>query len=175
MDTSLPGLLALLEGSQRVSIAQACQAVDSCLEANRSDLCANRLKSGKLDPAGSCQRKLIAFILSITTCISPAFDYVGKLWRYGHLPTKDHASRTLLSQPRMSLCQASCMYLGGPIQISRQRTFTTSHFHAFCRDNLRGFFVQCFPALLKQLFGYDGSSWLTTASKVRTNRACQSL
>lgn len=26
--------------------------------------------------------------------------------------------------------------------------------------------MQCFPALLKQLFGYDGVSWLTTASKV---------
>ncbi|KAK9838022.1 hypothetical protein WJX74_009893 [Apatococcus lobatus] len=43
------------------------------------------------------------------------------------------------------------------------------------RDNLRVFFVQCFPALLKQLFGYDGSSWLTTASKNQNDEDAQAL
>ncbi|KAK9815560.1 hypothetical protein WJX72_005838 [[Myrmecia] bisecta] len=33
------------------------------------------------------------------------------------------------------------------------------------RDNLRGFFEQCFSLLLKQIFGYDGSSWLTSVGK----------
>lgn len=32
---------------------------------------------------------------------------------------------------------------------------------ARCRDNTRDFFEQCFPVLLKRLFGYDGSSWLS--------------
>ena len=34
-------------------------------------------------------------------------------------------------------------------------------------DNLRGFFEQCFPTLLKRLFGYDGTSWLTLVARVR--------
>lgn len=42
--------------------------------------------------------------------------------------------------------------------------------HARCRDNLRGFFEQCFPTLLRRLFGYDGSSWLTAVAKVRRGR-----
>lgn len=39
-----------------------------------------------------------------------------------------------------------------------------------CRDNLRGFFEQCFPTLLKRLFGYDGPSWLNLVARVRTSR-----
>lgn len=35
----------------------------------------------------------------------------------------------------------------------------------FCRDQLRGFFEQCFLLLLKRIFGYDGSSWLSTVAK----------
>ncbi|KAK9861773.1 hypothetical protein WJX84_002738 [Apatococcus fuscideae] len=77
MDTSITGLLGLLEGQLKITIAQACQAIDSCLDANR--------------------------------------------------------------------------------------------------DNLRGFFVQCFPALLKQLFGYDGSSWLTTASKNQNDQDAKAI
>jgi hypothetical protein len=38
-----------------------------------------------------------------------------------------------------------------------QSTITTA---LSCRDNIRGFFEQCFSQLLKQIFGYDGSSWL---------------
>jgi len=34
------------------------------------------------------------------------------------------------------------------------------------RDNLRGFFEQCFSLLLKQIFGFDGSSWLNIIAKV---------
>ena len=34
------------------------------------------------------------------------------------------------------------------------------------RDNLRGFFEQCFSLLLKQAFGYEGSSWLNSIAKV---------
>lgn len=34
-----------------------------------------------------------------------------------------------------------------------------------CRDNLRGFFEQCFPPLLKRVFGYDGSSWLAQVAR----------
>lgn len=47
-----------------------------------------------------------------------------------------------------------------------------------CSDNLRGFFEQCFPTLLKRLFGYDGTSWLTLVAQVRAparRRACQGL
>ncbi|KAK9831540.1 hypothetical protein WJX81_007383 [Elliptochloris bilobata] len=33
------------------------------------------------------------------------------------------------------------------------------------RDNLRGFFEQCFSLLLKQIFGFDGSSWLYMIAK----------
>ena len=36
-----------------------------------------------------------------------------------------------------------------------------------CSDNLRGFFEQCFPTLLKRLFGYDGPSWLNLVARVR--------
>ncbi|KAL4451949.1 hypothetical protein ABPG75_007611 [Micractinium tetrahymenae] len=32
-------------------------------------------------------------------------------------------------------------------------------------DNLRGFFEQCFPTLLKRLFGYDGTSWLNLVAQ----------
>ncbi|KAK9917041.1 hypothetical protein WJX75_000269 [Coccomyxa subellipsoidea] len=32
-------------------------------------------------------------------------------------------------------------------------------------DNYRGFFEQCFSQLLKQIFGYDGSSWLDQAAQ----------
>ena len=35
-----------------------------------------------------------------------------------------------------------------------------------CSDNLRGFFEQCFPTLLKRLFGYDGMSWLNLVAQV---------
>ena len=42
---------------------------------------------------------------------------------------------------------------------------------AGCRDNLRGFFEACFPTLLRRLFGYDGSSWLTAVAKVRQRRS----
>ena len=35
-----------------------------------------------------------------------------------------------------------------------------------CSDNLRGFFEQCFPTLLKRLFGYDGTSWLNLVARV---------
>ena len=38
-----------------------------------------------------------------------------------------------------------------------------------CRDNYRGFFEQCFSQLLKQIFGYDGSSWLDQAAQARAN------
>lgn len=34
------------------------------------------------------------------------------------------------------------------------------------RDNLRGFFETCFPLLVKNLFGYDGPSWLSAAAEV---------
>ena len=34
------------------------------------------------------------------------------------------------------------------------------------RDNYRGFFEQCFSNLLKQIFGYDGSSWLNAIAQV---------
>lgn len=34
------------------------------------------------------------------------------------------------------------------------------------RDNYRGFFEQCFSNLLKQIFGYDGSSWLNHIAQV---------
>ncbi|BDA48624.1 hypothetical protein COCOBI_12-3050 [Coccomyxa sp. Obi] len=34
------------------------------------------------------------------------------------------------------------------------------------RDNYRGFFEQCFSQLLKQIFGYDGSSWLDQVAQV---------
>lgn len=37
------------------------------------------------------------------------------------------------------------------------------------RDNLRGFFEQVFPTLLRRLFGYDGSSWLTAVAKVQAS------
>ena len=33
-------------------------------------------------------------------------------------------------------------------------------------DNLRGFFETCFPLLVKNLFGYDGPSWLSAAAEV---------
>lgn len=36
-----------------------------------------------------------------------------------------------------------------------------------CRDNYRGFFEQCFSQLLKQIFGYDGSSWLDQVAQAR--------
>ncbi|KAI3437911.1 hypothetical protein D9Q98_000356 [Chlorella vulgaris] len=32
-------------------------------------------------------------------------------------------------------------------------------------DNLRGFFEQCFPTLLRRLFGYDGTSWLNLVTR----------
>eukprot|EP00887_Chlorella_sp_A99_P007731 scaffold20.g7731.t1 len=32
-------------------------------------------------------------------------------------------------------------------------------------DNLRGFFDQCLPTVLKRLFGYDGTSWLTLVAR----------
>ena len=35
MDTSVQGLLALLEGPQKATIAQSCQAIGACLDANR--------------------------------------------------------------------------------------------------------------------------------------------
>ena len=34
-----------------------------------------------------------------------------------------------------------------------------------CRDNLRGFFEQCFSLVLKQVFGFDGFSWLNIIAK----------
>lgn len=34
-------------------------------------------------------------------------------------------------------------------------------------DNLRGFFETCFPILVKNLFGYDGPSWLSAVAQVR--------
>lgn len=34
-------------------------------------------------------------------------------------------------------------------------------FEPACRDNYRAFFEQIFPLLLRRIFGYDGSSWLT--------------
>jgi hypothetical protein len=43
------------------------------------------------------------------------------------------------------------------------------HCAAACSDNLRGFFEQCFPTLLKRLFGYDGASWLNLVARVRAN------
>ena len=33
-------------------------------------------------------------------------------------------------------------------------------------DNLRGFFELCFPLLVKNLFGYDGPSWLSAVAQV---------
>ena len=45
-------------------------------------------------------------------------------------------------------------------------TYYKSMVKSNCRDNLRGFFEQCFSLLLKQTFGYDGSSWLNSIAKV---------
>lgn len=42
-----------------------------------------------------------------------------------------------------------------------------------CSDNLRGFFEQCFPTLLKRLFGYDGTSWLNLVAQVGGQCAAQ--
>ena len=33
-------------------------------------------------------------------------------------------------------------------------------------DNLRGFFENCFPVLVKCIFGYDRAGWLSDISKV---------
>ena len=38
-----------------------------------------------------------------------------------------------------------------------------------CRDNLRGFFEQCFSLVLKQVFGFDGFSWLNIIAKACTH------
>lgn len=35
-----------------------------------------------------------------------------------------------------------------------------------CRDNLRGFFEQNFPNLLRNIFGFDGQGWLASAAQV---------
>ena len=35
-------------------------------------------------------------------------------------------------------------------------------------DNLRGFFENCFPVLVKCIFGYDRAGWLSDVSKVAT-------
>ena len=32
-------------------------------------------------------------------------------------------------------------------------------------DNLRGFFEACFPTLLREVFGFDGSCWLAQAAR----------
>lgn len=45
--------------------------------------------------------------------------------------------------------------------------------HSSCSDNLRGFFEQCFPTLLKRLFGYDGPSWLNLVARVRPPLAAE--
>ncbi len=37
---------------------------------------------------------------------------------------------------------------------------------SFNSDNLRGFFETCFPMLVKNLFGYDGPSWLSAVAQV---------
>lgn len=33
-------------------------------------------------------------------------------------------------------------------------------------ENLRGFFENCFPVLVKCIFGYDRAGWLSEVSKV---------
>lgn len=43
--------------------------------------------------------------------------------------------------------------------------FATDMKRLVCRDNLRGFFEQSFSLLLKQIFGFDGSSWLNIIAK----------
>lgn len=42
---------------------------------------------------------------------------------------------------------------------------------SLCSDNLRSFFEQCFPTLLKRLFGYDGTSWLNLVAQVQCQGA----
>ena len=37
-------------------------------------------------------------------------------------------------------------------------------------DNLRGFFENCFPILVKCIFGYDRAGWLSDISKVATTQ-----
>lgn len=34
------------------------------------------------------------------------------------------------------------------------------------RDNLRGFFEQNFPNLLRNIFGFEGQGWLASAAQV---------
>ncbi len=33
-------------------------------------------------------------------------------------------------------------------------------------DNARGFFEACFPALLRNVFGLEGTAWLSAAARV---------
>lgn len=37
-------------------------------------------------------------------------------------------------------------------------------------DNLRGFFENCFPVLVKCIFGYDRAGWLSDIAKVAMTR-----
>ena len=58
-------------------------------------------------------------------------------------------------------------HLCSSVPLKPQRTTSSSHVLAHCcRDNYRGFFGQCFSQLLKQIFGYDGSSWLNQIAQV---------
>lgn len=44
-------------------------------------------------------------------------------------------------------------------RLSRSLFFSSS-------DNARGFFEACFPALLRNVFGLEGTSWLSAAARV---------